>query len=281
VSDERAVVLEVVERLRYDPFLSRVADLRVVSWDNPAASVPMLASEYPQQSVDAMLARPSQCDIVIAILWSRLGTSLPFVTPRRSSTSSGTAWEIDDAIHGGGAPDVLIYHKIAAATVPLGDPDWQQKAEQYSALQSYLGSLREQLATGGLGMVQPFTSLTDFRTMVDAHLRQLIARRTRTWPPRAGPSASPWDGSRPPYPGLLAFTPADSAFFFGRDREVDTLAELIRQQPLTAVVGPSGTFLAKPAESDWGNPELFLRSASEQRVCPSQSSRFGGEWCIT
>ena len=241
VSDERAVVLAVVERLRYDPFVSQVADLRVVSWDNPAAPVPMLASEHPQQSIDTMLARPSQCDIVIVILWSRLGTSLPFVAPRGSSTLSGTAWEIDDALHGDGAPEVLIYHKIAAATVALGDPDWQQKFEQYRTLRSYLGSLREQLATGGLGMVQQFESLADFRITVDAHLRQLIARRIRTWPPRVGRMATPWAGNRPPYPGLLAFTPADSAFFFGRDREVDTLAELIRKQPLTAVIGPSGS----------------------------------------
>jgi hypothetical protein len=241
VSDERAVVLEVVERLRYDPFISQVADLRVASWDNPAAPVPLLASEHPQHSIDAMLKRPSQCDIVIAILWSRLGASLPFGAPRGSSTLSGTAWEIDDALHGGGAPDVLVYHKIAAATVPLGDPDWERKSEQYSALQSYLSSLREQLATGGLGMVQQFESLTDFRVTLDAHLRQLIARRTRTWPPRSGQMATTWDGNPPPYPGLLAFTPADSAFFFGRDREVDTLVELIRKQPLTAVIGPSGS----------------------------------------
>ena len=78
VSDERAVVLEVVERLRYDPFISQVADLRVASWDNPAAPVPLLASEHPQYSIDAMLERPSQCDIVVAI---RRGHHWPIAMP--------------------------------------------------------------------------------------------------------------------------------------------------------------------------------------------------------
>ena len=29
-----------------------------------------------------------------------------------------------------------------------------------------------------------------------------------------------WDGSRPPYPGLLAFDESDAAIFFGRENEI-------------------------------------------------------------
>jgi WD40 repeat protein len=40
-----------------------------------------------------------------------------------------------------------------------------------------------------------------------------------------------WDGSRPPYPGLLAFDEKDAAIFFGRDKEIrDVLDTLSRQQ---------------------------------------------------
>ena len=40
-----------------------------------------------------------------------------------------------------------------------------------------------------------------------------------------------WDGSRPPYPGLLAFEDADAAVFFGRENEIrDALDALSRQR---------------------------------------------------
>jgi WD40 repeat protein/DNA-binding winged helix-turn-helix (wHTH) protein len=43
-----------------------------------------------------------------------------------------------------------------------------------------------------------------------------------------------------PYPGLLAFTEADAARFFGREVEVTALWEKIGRQQLLAVIGPSG-----------------------------------------
>ena len=56
-----------------------------------------------------------------------------------------------------------------------------------------------------------------------------------------------WDSTRPPYPGLEPFAPEDAAVFFGRQREVDRLLELL--QPtlyrdggrVVAIVGPSGS----------------------------------------
>lgn len=43
-----------------------------------------------------------------------------------------------------------------------------------------------------------------------------------------------------PYPGLEAFTEADTAHFFGREVEVIALWEKVEGQPLLAVIGPSG-----------------------------------------
>jgi hypothetical protein len=44
-----------------------------------------------------------------------------------------------------------------------------------------------------------------------------------------------------PYPGLLAFGPADAARFFGRDQETDDILRRVRQQNFLLVVGPSGS----------------------------------------
>ena len=56
-----------------------------------------------------------------------------------------------------------------------------------------------------------------------------------------------WDGSRPPYPGLLAFQEDDAAIFFGRDAEVRAGQALLRRLERfggarwTLVLGASGS----------------------------------------
>ncbi|GAB2957677.1 nSTAND1 domain-containing NTPase [Saccharothrix stipae] len=259
VPDERAAVLEVVRRLRFDPFLDPGTDLRVASWDNPDAPVPLLVSEHPQDTVDSVQGLPSDSDIVVAVLWSRLGS------PARGA-ASGTVWELEDALRPGG-PDVLVYHKTAPATVALGDPDWHAKAQQYQALRGYLDTLRER------GVVQEFADLGEFRSLVDAHLRSLIARRTRP----AGPRRPRWDATRSPYPGLQAFTTADADTFFGRDREVDALVELVRAHRLVTVIGPSGSgkssligagLLPRLADTGWRTPGHDGGTWSGHRITP-------------
>ena len=56
-----------------------------------------------------------------------------------------------------------------------------------------------------------------------------------------------WDGSRPPYPGLLAFDEKDAAIFFGRDDEIGTGLDRLNQMQryggagLMLVLGGSGS----------------------------------------
>ncbi|MCG6926731.1 MAG: serine/threonine-protein kinase, partial [Acidobacteria bacterium] len=45
---------------------------------------------------------------------------------------------------------------------------------------------------------------------------------------------------RGPYPGLSSFTEADAERFFGRETEVESLWEKLRQRRLLALIGPSG-----------------------------------------
>ncbi len=57
-----------------------------------------------------------------------------------------------------------------------------------------------------------------------------------------GPGVStPLAGTECPYRGLLAFEPADRAFFFGREEVVSELIERVTPGRLLAVVGASGS----------------------------------------
>ena len=57
----------------------------------------------------------------------------------------------------------------------------------------------------------------------------------------------PWDASRPPYPGLLAFDEADAAIYFGRDDDIRRFIERLNArraqggEKLVLVLGASGS----------------------------------------
>ena len=56
-----------------------------------------------------------------------------------------------------------------------------------------------------------------------------------------------WDASRSPFPGLRAFDESYAAVFFGRDRQIDQLRQLVdppsrsREGAIIPVLGPSGS----------------------------------------
>ena len=77
VTQERGLALKVLEQLPYDPLLRGRVTIEAVAWDQPGAGTPMLATMTPQAAIAAGLPKPSQCDIVVVILWSRMGTPLP------------------------------------------------------------------------------------------------------------------------------------------------------------------------------------------------------------
>src|SRR5512134_2500200 len=100
VADERASARQLIDaELPKLPSLRGRLALELIAWDDPAAQIPMLATETPQQSVNAARPRPATCEIVIVILWSRMGTPLPdnLGKARDEAYVSGTEWEYEDA----------------------------------------------------------------------------------------------------------------------------------------------------------------------------------------
>jgi hypothetical protein len=94
VADERRLARKLIDhRLRLDPSFRYRAVLEAVTWDDPDAPTPMLAQLPPQQAVDRHLPKPSTCDIVVVILWARMGTPLPPECHKPDGTTyvSGTA----------------------------------------------------------------------------------------------------------------------------------------------------------------------------------------------
>jgi hypothetical protein len=249
VNDERKAVLEVLERLPNRPAFREKVGFRVVAWDKPGADTPMLATMSPQAAIDAGLPKPSECDIVVCILWSRMGT--PFVMGG-TDYLSGTHYELLDALNSK-RPETLIYRRIEKKLFDATDTAGQ---EQYNRVQTFFdGELFYDPATRQIRRgVNTYGSPADFREKFEMHLEELVVRllkRSESHPalPRIEPQPLPpavltiesrrWEGS--PFPGLRSFMPADAPIFFGRERETDMLVKRVTDNRFVLVVGASGS----------------------------------------
>jgi formylglycine-generating enzyme required for sulfatase activity len=246
VAEERALAVQVIERLNYDPLLSGRITLKPIAWDMPGSGAPMLATVTPQQAVNDGMPTPAQCDIVVVIFWTRMGTPLPpeYTKPDGSRYLSGTEWEYLDAVNHArehGTPDVLVYRRTADVAFSPSNPDFMQKYEQWQHVQRFFEQFTAPDGSLNAGY-NPYQQPEDFRERLEHHIRALIKRRLEHGqqpPPQNTTSTTvKWQGS--PFPGLRAFTPEDAPIFFGRGRETDALVQRLRSQNIVVVVGASG-----------------------------------------
>jgi hypothetical protein len=115
---ERALVRDVVEALaqEYLPYFK----LRAILWEEEALTA--------AQSFQAGLLRPSECEIVLVMLWTRLGTPLAD-DPYGGRT--GTEWEFIDAVQASaehGTPEVLVYKKTAPRLMDVSNAQVTREA---------------------------------------------------------------------------------------------------------------------------------------------------------
>lgn len=69
--------------------------LKLYRWDDKAVALLMPVTNIPQKSVDIYMLRPSDCDLVVVVFWSRMGS--PLVMDEREFLS-GTHYEYSEAL---------------------------------------------------------------------------------------------------------------------------------------------------------------------------------------
>lgn len=128
VSAERDIADRILETLPREHAWKGKFTFDIVRWDDPYAPAVMEAGKTPQASVNHYKAKPSECDLVVVILWGRMGTPLPASTttkPDGSPYLSGTEWEYEDALTAG--KQVLIYRRTEKPQLDIDDPDFEEK----------------------------------------------------------------------------------------------------------------------------------------------------------
>jgi hypothetical protein len=176
VIDERNLARHLLsEELPRSPAFRGRVTFDPITWDDPAAQVAMLAGEQPQNSVSRTLPRPADCDFVIVILWSRMGTPLPDTErkPNGDGYLSGTEWEYEDARNSKKKPPVLIYRRTEKHKVALDDPDIDAKRDQLERVERFFARFRN-LDGSMSGGYNTYLNPTDFKTLLRQHLEQLV-----------------------------------------------------------------------------------------------------------
>jgi tetratricopeptide (TPR) repeat protein len=226
VCEERALASRVIERLQSE-YMGRVA-LETVLWEHE----PLVATATFQQQ----LVKPSDTDVVISILWSRLGTRLPaqFTRADGSRYESGTEYEFEEALDGfrrNGKPDLLVYRRTAPPSVRLDDErDLMERLAQKKKLDEFIDKWFHDRADGTLtAAFHPFQSPGDFEILVENHLRRLIERQLPRSVGATAESRDVWKKGSP-FRGLAAFEFEHAPVFFGRTRAVSDVLQALRQQ---------------------------------------------------
>jgi tetratricopeptide (TPR) repeat protein len=242
VAVERELSARVLQRLQGE--FAGLVHLEPIFWEHE----PLRATA----SFNEELVRPSQTDIVIVILWSRLGTRLPkqFKKQVGEPYLSGTEFEFEDAVASfrkEGRPDLLVYRKMADPVTSIRDREAiNEKLRQWDALNAFIAKWFEDNTDGTfIAAFHPFEDPAAFEELFQVHLRKLIARRLPADVQAFGSERYLW-AQGPPFRGLQPFEAEHAPIFFGRTKAIGDIVRLLQEQDsrgrsLVMLLGASGS----------------------------------------
>jgi tetratricopeptide (TPR) repeat protein len=249
VAEERALA-EIVFRRLADEVADAVR-LSVVIWEHE----PLFAHTGFQQQIE----RPSQCDLVVSILWSRLGTRLPsdFSPVEGVPAPTGTEFELRDALASYtaiGKPDLLIYRKIPGPQISLGSVDFTERSDQYRRLDEFCRRAFYDAEGANTVAHHTFTDSHTFERRLAEHVRRWLDRKIHL--PNLDGFRPMWK-SQSPFRGLQSFEAEHQAIFFGRSEAMGDLMRRIRETESAGRGGPVAKLLLVQGMSGAGKTSLF------------------------
>lgn len=213
--------------------------LKLFRWDDRTVVLPMPVTDIPQKSVDVYMLRPSECDLVAVLFWTRMGS--PLVMDEREYLS-GTHYEYSEALEGykqQGSPTVWLYRCSEEPSIKLSDPQRDERIRQYDRVTQFFAQFRD--AEGRLtGGVNEYEMHDSFKALFKAQLLTYL-RHLRDKPQSVEPLPSKAEFTGIPYRGLNALGEEDAPIFFGRDAETLEVLSRIENKRLVFVLGASGS----------------------------------------
>ena len=218
VQDERRMAREVLDALQSAPAFQDKVELVPVLWDDPKHPTPLEAGASGQSSVDRYQGLSKNCDLVVAIISSRLGS--PALLADGTSIPSGTVYEVDLALQHG--VPVWIYRQEQPRPAPSdGLKHWLHELQR---VDEFFDSPRFLDAAGRrIGETIRYKDAESFADLLRKHLTQELQLRL---------VAASWIKSVPPAPDL--------AHFIDGSGRLDEVMEAITVGQHTCIVGAAG-----------------------------------------
>lgn len=249
VGREREAAAQVIKRLNNRWHGQLELDLYI--WEHE----PMLATRGDFQE---NIPQTSEFDLVICVLWSRLGTRLHPGRHRRADGSpyrSGTEYEFETALESfriSRRPELLVYRRDEIPRFPAIPKERRAQLEQqWEALEEFSRKWFECEYTGTAQLAfNSYQNLSQFEENLERHLQELLA----AYQERTGTAATTFPG-RPigqwtgpsPYRGLQVFEAEHEPIFFGRTKQRDEILGALQsrwvdeKRPFVLIFGPSGS----------------------------------------
>jgi hypothetical protein len=216
VGEERVMTERVVQRLQGE--FGQSVKLQPILWEHE----PMRATRHPNEQIPL----PSECDIVVCLLWSRLGTRLPDQISAAGKT--GTEWEFEEAARSfleKKIPDLLVYRKTKEVLASVDDDRiFEEKKQQRMALNAFLTHWFRSEDGTFKAVFKTFDALDQFEDLLESDLRKLIQDRLKLTPL----AEKTWHHA--PFRGLEVFDFEHAPIFFGRTRAIGAIREALVQQ---------------------------------------------------
>jgi len=225
------------------------------------------------QHFQEKIPEASECDLVIATFWSRLGTPMPtsFRMENGERYPSGSAYEVLSAIEArkrSPHPDVYVFRKISGPA----DPEEEARA-QWADLNAFFARWFQAPDGEYLRAYYRFETTDEFEQRVEKLLHKWIDDNV----PRDRSLIWPIETKGSPFRSLQPFDAIHSAIFFGRDRKVTRAVEALQSVALPRSEARSRPrnvpFLLIVGESGGGKSSLMRAGVAPRLTTPGVTPR--------
>jgi WD40 repeat protein len=248
VRQERQVAANVISRLQTE--LANHVAVKAYFWEHE----PIHAGADFQSQIPP----PAQSDVLVGILWSRLGTRLhsSHARPDGRPYLSGTEYEFENALEhyrnsATKTPRLLIYRRDETPLIPAEPREvFEERKRQWDSLQRFIEHWFIDLTDGSTfkAAFRGYRHTAEFEEILEKHLRKTIVEiagsdLTSTCDQMAIPV---WTKVSP-YRGFKVFEFEHAPIFFGRTHAIGDVIGQLRDQlgqgrpPFVVVFGASGS----------------------------------------
>jgi hypothetical protein len=199
------------------------------------------------------IRNPGQYDLVVNILWSRLGTRsasmyvMPDGNQPRSATEYEVAWVLDQSKRTPGFPSLHVYRNRATPAAQLEPKEKREDlCRQWDAVQEFCATWEKNAGSEFREWCHDYQDLEEFESLFREHFRDFLARQLdrENGLKKALRKVRYLESN--PFRGLNFFDFEHAALYHGRTEAVGEVLDVLKNQAtarkrFVLVLGPAGS----------------------------------------